>query len=171
MAKTLNEVLAERQSKIFVDYKQLVPLFKEWLLAPKLPKRLMLIYGVGGSGKTVYLFMLENVSREQNIPVGFVSGRGWDGILSAVDILRRWARGLDKQNVILPNFEKALLKYDAIRSRVERIEQLNTSQDFDRTLLEILKKDEIGLFVDPTNILTDKFLFDLSKVARETRIV
>jgi hypothetical protein len=28
-----------------------------------------------------------------------------------------------------------LLKYDAIRSRVERIEQLNTSQDFDRTLL------------------------------------
>ena len=171
MAKTLSEYMAKRMKKSFVDYKQLMPLFKECLLTPRLPKRLMLIYGVGGSGKTTYLYMFENIAKDQGIPIAYVSGRGIGGIRSTVDILREWAIGLGKHNIILPIFDKTPKKYDSIRSRVELIEQENTLKVVDRNVLDGLKKDESRLFVDSTNILTKFFLVDLSKVARGTRVV
>jgi hypothetical protein len=48
----------------FVDYKKLIPLFSNWLDQPVFPKRLLVIQGLGGTGKTSYLNVFSKISQD-----------------------------------------------------------------------------------------------------------
>jgi predicted AAA+ superfamily ATPase len=155
MKKTWREVTAERQEELFVDYKKLLPLFKKWLGEAKLPKKLLLIYGVGGSGKSSYLNMFEKITKGESIPVATMS-RG--DARSSVDILRGWAKELSSQSISLPSFEKALKQHDAIKSKVDLATSENEDAASSDKVLRSLKKSELKLLLDPKKQLTKKLL-------------
>lgn len=100
----------------FTDVEHLRELFKDWLAAPELPKRMLIIHGVGGVGKSSLLRMFRLHARSVRIPVALASG---DEQKSAVDVLSRWADDLAACNLRLPAFSKALAQYRALLSKVE----------------------------------------------------
>ncbi len=52
----------------FTDVEHLRELFKQWLAAPTLPKRMLVIHGVGGVGKSSLLRMFPPALQEQQHP-------------------------------------------------------------------------------------------------------
>lgn len=100
----------------FTDVEHLRDLFKQWLAAPTLPKRLLVIHGVGGVGKSSLLRMFRLHAKSVRVPVALASG---DEQKSALDVLTRWADDLTADGVALPAFKKTLAQYRALYLKVE----------------------------------------------------
>ena len=100
----------------FTDVDYLRALFKQWLTAPTLPKRMLVIHGVGGVGKSSLLRMFRLHCKSVNVPVALASG---DEQKSALDVLTRWADDLKADGVSLPAFGKTLEQYRVIQSKVD----------------------------------------------------
>jgi hypothetical protein len=58
----------------FTDMEYLRSMFKEYVSAEKLPKRLIVLHGVGGVGKSSLLRMFRLHCKREKIPVALVSG-------------------------------------------------------------------------------------------------
>ncbi len=86
-------------------------------------KRLLVIHGVGGIGKSSLLKMFSLQCREIRVPVARCSG---DEITSAVDLLAQWASDLTNQGIKVAEFTKVLKRYQAIQLKVE--EQIQKNQ-------------------------------------------
>lgn len=106
----------EELKSYFTDVEHLLNLFREWLAALELPKRMLVIHGVGGVGKTSLLRMFRLHARSVRVPIALASG---DEHKSAPDVLIRWADDLIADGVRLPAFTRTLARYRALLSRAE----------------------------------------------------
>ena len=102
--------------KYFTDVDHLRGLFEQWLSMPTLPKRLLIIHGVGGVGKSSLLRMFRLQCKSKYVPVALASG---DEHKSALDVLVCWAKDLMADGVTLSAFEKTREHYRALSLRVE----------------------------------------------------
>lgn len=100
----------------FTDVEQPRETFKEWLAAPALPKRLLIIHGVGGVGKSSLMRMFRLHCKSVRVPVALASG---DEQKSLLDVLTRWADDLTADGVALPTFQKSLVQYRALYHKAE----------------------------------------------------
>lgn len=109
----------------FTDVEELQVLFKSMVAAPALTKRLLIIHGVGGTGKTSLLQMFRLHSKQVKVPVALASG---DDAKSAVDVFYRktetgdergWVPDLKADGIALPTFAKTLEHYRAIQAKVD----------------------------------------------------
>jgi tetratricopeptide (TPR) repeat protein len=185
----------------FTDVEHLRGMFKQWLAAPALPKRMLVIHGVGGVGKSSLLRMFRLHCKSVGVPVALASG---DEQKSALEVLTRWADDLKADGVRLPEFDKTFQQYRAIQAKVEN-EATKVAGKLAKTaaatvvetvastipgigpllgklggmgaealvdwLRGFLTKPDIDLLLDPAKKLTADFLADLQKVANRRRIV
>jgi len=122
-----NQAAAQPQGveAYFTDVEHLRNAFKDAILAPTLARRLLIVHGVGGAGKSSLLQMFRLECKRNKIPVALASG---DESKSVVDIFYRkaeagdergWAPDLKADSVTLPTFAKTLEHYRAIQAKVE----------------------------------------------------
>lgn len=102
--------------KYFTDVEYLRNLFANFVMAEKLPKRILAIHGVGGVGKSSLMRMFRLYAKSVHIPIALTSA---EESKSAVDVLSNWSEGLKSDGVVLSNFQKTLVHYKAIQAKVE----------------------------------------------------
>jgi hypothetical protein len=100
----------------FTDAEHLRAYFSQTVAAPTLDKRLLMIHGVGGVGKSSLLLMFRLHCKSVNIPVALASG---DDSKSALDVLTHWADDLKADKIALPRFSQTFEHYRAIQAKVE----------------------------------------------------
>ena len=100
----------------FTDVENLRDLFKVYLAAPELPKRILVIHGVGGIGKSSLLRMFRLHCKSVKTPVALASG---DEAKSVVAVLGDWADDLKADGVTLPAFAKTRQHHRAIQAKAE----------------------------------------------------
>ena len=108
----------------FTDMEDLQVLFKQNLSAPRLERRILVIHGVGGVGKSSLLRMFRLHSKKAGVLVGLASG---DEAKSAVDVLARWAEDLKADGVKLKDFAATYQQYRVVQAKVE--EHARKAQD------------------------------------------
>jgi len=100
----------------FTDVEHLRETFKTLVAAPELPRRILVIHGVGGVGKSSLLRILRLHCKSVNVPIALASG---DEAKSALAILGDWADDLKTDGVTLSTFAHTLLHYRAIQAKAE----------------------------------------------------
>jgi len=108
----------------FTDVEHLRELLAASIVAPVLKKRLFVIHGVGGVGKSSLLRMFRLHCKSAHVPVALASG---DEAKSALDVLTTWSDDLKADSIALPTFDKTLEHHRAILARVD--DQARKSQD------------------------------------------
>ncbi len=119
----------------FTDVEHLREIFKNLVAAPTLAKRLLVIHGVGGVGKSSLLRMFRLHCKSVNVPVALASG---DEAKSALDVLTRWTEDLKADGVAFPTFGKTYEHYRAIQAKVD--EQAKKAQDARSRAADIVGK-------------------------------
>lgn len=99
----------------FTDVEHLRAMFRDFVSEEKLPKRLIVIHGVGGVGKSLLLRMFRLHCKSEKIPVALASG---DDAKSALDVTMHWAEDLKKDSIKLSALSKTLDAYRAIQAKV-----------------------------------------------------
>lgn len=100
----------------FTDVERLQNVFKEYLASPSFPKRLLVIHGVGGVGKSSLLRMFRLHAKNARVPIALTSA---EESKSSVDVLSNWSSDLKSDGVTLNNFQKTLVHYKAIQAKLE----------------------------------------------------
>ena len=108
----------------FTDMDPLRGMFKDFVSAEKLPKRLIVLHGVGGVGKSSLLRMFRLHCKSEKIPVALASG---DDAKSVLDVITRWMEDLKEDGVKFSSLYKTLESYRAIQAKVE--DQARKSQN------------------------------------------
>ena len=103
-------------AEFFTDVEHLRGAFKDAVAAPTLTKRLFVIHGVGGVGKSSLLRMFRLHCKGVNVPVALASG---DEAKSAFDILARWTDDLKADGVSFSAFSKTFAHYREIQAKVD----------------------------------------------------
>mgnify|MGYP001305425184 CR=1 FL=1 len=80
----------------FTDMEHLRGMFKDFVSADKLPKRLIVFHGVGGVGKSSLLRMFRLHCKSEKIPVALASG---DDAKSTLDVITRWMEDLKEDGM------------------------------------------------------------------------
>jgi hypothetical protein len=111
-------------TKFYTDSEHALQVFEQLVTARNLPKRLLVIHGIGGVGKSTLLKMYMLSCHRQHIPAALVAS---EEAPSPVDVLAGWAEDLSNSGVTLPTFQKTLHHYRAIHAKVEA-EAKKTSQ-------------------------------------------
>jgi tetratricopeptide (TPR) repeat protein len=106
----------------YTDAEHLREIFKQFVSAKNMPKRLMVIHGVGGVGKSSLLRIFRLHCKSEKIPVGLVSG---DDIRSISGMLTYWMEDLKVDRIKFPKYSKTLSTYRAILAKIERHEGRN----------------------------------------------
>jgi tetratricopeptide (TPR) repeat protein len=91
-------------------------MFKEYVAVPSLPKRIIVIHGVGGSGKSSLLRMFRIHCKSEKIPVALASG---DDTKSIFDVITRWMDDLKEDGVKFSSLSKTMETYRAIQAKVD----------------------------------------------------
>ena len=100
----------------YTDMEESLDLFRS-LVATLMPsKRILVIHGIGGVGKSSLLRMFRLYCKSARVPVALVSG---DDTKSVVEVLRDWAQDLKDDGVVLPTFVKT---YDHFRTMLAKAE-------------------------------------------------
>lgn len=100
----------------FTDVEHLRDKFRQTVAAPTLPKRLFVVWGIGGVGKSSLLRMFRLHCKEAGAPVALASG---DEAKSVLDVLARWMDDLKATGVVLSSFGRTLEYYRTILARAE----------------------------------------------------
>jgi len=184
----------------FTDVKELRNFFRDTLFTPTLSKRLLIIHGVGGVGKSSLLRMFRLYCKSKHIPVGLSSG---DEAKSPANVLVDWMSDLRIDGIKLTAFSKTLENFRSIQAKVneqarkkqERMEKVAVktietaasmipvigplvgglggvgAEALVDWLRGFLSKSDINLLLDPTDKLTKDFLEDIGRVAPQQRLV
>ena len=91
-------------------------IFEQLVTATNLTKRLLVIHGLGGVGKSTLLKMYALSCHKHHISVALVAS---EEASSPVDVLSDWADDLGHDGVVLPTFQKTLTRYRALQVKVE----------------------------------------------------
>ncbi|MCX6028986.1 MAG: hypothetical protein NT169_06755 [Chloroflexi bacterium] len=100
----------------FTDVEHLRDTFKQLVAAPTLAKRLFVVWGIGGVGKSSLLRMFRLHCKEKGVPVALASG---DEAKSALDVLARWTEDLKADGVAFPAFGKMFGHYRSTLTKAE----------------------------------------------------
>jgi ATP/maltotriose-dependent transcriptional regulator MalT len=100
----------------FTDMEQLRGMFKNYVSAEKLPKRLIVFHGVGGVGKSSLLRMFRLHCKSEKVPVALASG---DDAKSVLDVVTRWTEDLKEDGIKFAALSKTLESYRSIQAKVE----------------------------------------------------
>jgi len=109
----------------FTDVEHLRDVFKNAVAAPTLTKRLLVIHGIGGVGKSSLLRMFRLHCKGAHVPVALASG---DEAKSALVVLyfkspsgeeRGWVPDLKVDGVRFPKFDATFEHYRAIQAQVD----------------------------------------------------
>jgi tetratricopeptide (TPR) repeat protein len=119
----------------FTDMEYLRGIFKDFVSTTKLSKRLIVLHGVGGVGKSSLLSMFRLECKSEKIPVALASG---DDAKSVLDILTRWAEDLKTDGIKLPTLGKTLETYRFIQAKVD--EQAKKTQESRNKMADIAGK-------------------------------
>lgn len=103
-------------TKFYTNSEHELELFEQMMIATALSKRLLVIHGLGGVGKSTLLKMYAFFCRQHHVPVALVAS---EETPSPVDVLTAWADDLSRDEVMLPSFQKTLKHYRAIQAKVE----------------------------------------------------
>lgn len=103
-------------AKFFTGCEDAMAAFERLAAVDAPHKRLLIIHGVGGTGKSSLLKMYQRTCRLQAIPSALARG---EEALSPASILADWAEGLKGWGINLPTFEKSLSHYRSLQSKVE----------------------------------------------------
>jgi tetratricopeptide (TPR) repeat protein len=102
--------------QFFTDAEYACQAFEDLVSADAMPKRLLVIHGVGGVGKSTLLKMYRLSCYRRGIPVALV---GAEDAPSSVDVLSGWADDLSRMGVKLRTFANTLDHYRALGAKVE----------------------------------------------------
>src|SRR5712692_3425220 len=102
--------------KFYTDSEHARQVFEQLLTTATLPKRLLVIHGLGGVGKSTLLKMYALACHKHHISVALVAS---EEVPSPVDVLADWADDLSHADIALPVFQKTLTHYRAIQAKVE----------------------------------------------------
>lgn len=119
----------------FTDVEHLRDVFKNAVAAPTLTKRLLIIHGIGGVGKSSLLRMFRLHCKSVNVPVALASG---DEAKSDLNMLARWTDDLKADGVSFPEFGKTFEHYRTVQGKVD--EQAKKAQDAHRRMSDIAGK-------------------------------
>ena len=130
----------------FTDVEHLRDAFEDAVATQTLPKRLLVIHGVGGVGKSSLLRVFAWHCKGVHVPVALASG---DEARSALAILSNWADDLKADGVTLATFAETLRHYQTVQSQGRKLRPTglcrkiwiaNTSPGCDRPLLIVSMK-------------------------------
>ncbi len=178
----------------FTDAKTVRDSFEGLITATTSPKRIVLIHGGGGVGKSSLLRMFRTSCRGTRIPVALVSA---GEAKSPVEIMAGWAGDLSRLGLKLSSFMQKLDRYRQIQTSVhEQSRRLSVltvtgipshavpsftpltapliesgTGQTPSWLGEFLVKADVDLWLDPVQGLTVDFLADFHKVAANLRVV
>lgn len=191
----------EELARFFTNAEELQTLFKNLLTVPTLEKKIFVIHGVMGVGKSSLLRIFRLHSKNAHIPVAFVSASTEK---SAMDILNAWVVDLRVNELEFPAYLNSLEHYRTVHTgvykqrrafvlteeRSEAIPSVEVAGDLMPSfglsanplsqigaevlgswLREFLATIDVDLLLDPVKKLTYDFLIDLAKIAQHTRIV
>jgi ATP/maltotriose-dependent transcriptional regulator MalT len=127
--------------RFFTDAEEARKRFEEFVTAPALPRRLLVIHGVGAVGKTSLLKMYRLRCRRSSVPVTLVGG---EEAPSVVDLLSRLAADLSGDGLPLPAFQRTLDRYRDVQTKVE-MEAHKVGQDHADAADELAKAAAKGL--------------------------
>jgi predicted ATP-dependent serine protease len=102
--------------KFYTDSEHARQVFEQLATSTTLPKRILVIHGLGGVGKSTLLKMYALTCRKYHIPSGLVAS---EEALSAVDVLAEWEGDLNRDGITLPTFQMTLNHYRAIQAKKE----------------------------------------------------
>jgi tetratricopeptide (TPR) repeat protein len=100
----------------FTDVEHLRDAFRQLLSTSTLPRRMLVVHGVGGVGKSSLMRMFRIAARRATVPIALASG---DEVKSVVDLLADWSDDLQAAGVRLPTSTKAIARYRAVQTTVE----------------------------------------------------
>ncbi len=181
----------------YTNTEHLLEYFRQTILASALERRLLVIHGIGGVGKSSLLAMFRLRCKREQVPVAMASG---DQVKSAVDVLADWADDLKADAINLPAFKKAMDYYRAVEVKADdylrKLAQdsggkaIKTVIDTATSLLPgvgsvlgklggagidlligYLSKPDVDLLRDPTRKLTAEFLKDIADASSRHRLV
>jgi len=119
----------------FTDMEHLRSMFKEYVVSPSLTKRIIVIHGVGGSGKSSLLRMFRIHCKSVKIPVALASG---DDTKSIFDVITRWMDDLKEDGVKFSSLSKTMETYRAIQAKVN--DQAKKAQNAGSRMADIASK-------------------------------
>jgi tetratricopeptide (TPR) repeat protein len=102
--------------KFYTDAEHARRVFEQLATSANLSKRILVIHGLGGVGKSTLLKMYALTCRKHHIPAALVAS---EEAPSPVDILAEWEADLNHDGITLPTFQKTLNHYRAIQAKVE----------------------------------------------------
>ncbi len=135
MAMSATDNLDQELAHFFTDVEHLLQLLRGWLAMPALPRRILIIHGVGGVGKSSLMRMFRLHCKSAHVPVALASG---DEARSVAEILRDWTSDLKADGVSLKAFSDTLARYHAIQAKVD--EQIRKAQEAKGKAAGILAK-------------------------------
>ncbi len=100
----------------YTDSEHARQVFEQIATSTTTPKRILVIHGLGGVGKSTLLKMYALTCRKHYIPSALVAS---EETPSPVDVLAEWVADLNHDGVTLPTFQKMLNHYRAIQAKVE----------------------------------------------------
>jgi tetratricopeptide (TPR) repeat protein len=113
----MNAVLSDDGlATYFTDAELIRSKFKALLAAPSLTKRVLILHGIGGVGKSSLMRMFRLQSKAEHIPAALASG---DESKSVAAILADWAAELKEDGVNLAGFLQELQRYRALQTKAE----------------------------------------------------
>ncbi len=119
----------------FTDDEHLRNVFKEYVAVSSLPKRMIVIHGVGGIGKSSLLRMFRIHCKSEKIPVALASG---DDTKSIFDVITRWMDDLKEDGVKFSSLSKTVETYRTIQAKVD--EQSKKAQNSGSRMADIASK-------------------------------
>lgn len=119
----------------FTDMEYLRGMFKEYVVSPSLLKRIIVIHGVGGAGKSSLLRMFRIHCKSEKIPVALASG---DDAKSVFDVITRWMDDLKVDGVKFSSLSKTMETYRAIKAKVG--DQAKKTQNAGSRIADIASK-------------------------------
>ena len=98
--------------KFYTDSEHARQVFEQLATTANLPKRILVIHGLGGVGKSTLLKMYALTCRKHRIPAAMAAS---EEALSSIDVLEEWETDLNHNGILLPTFQKTLNHYRVIQ--------------------------------------------------------
>jgi hypothetical protein len=102
--------------QFYTDSEHALQIFEQLVTSVTLPKRLLMIHGLGGVGKSTLLKMYALTCQKHHIPSALIAS---EEASSSVDVLAKWEADLKRDGITLPSFQKTLNRYRAVQAKVE----------------------------------------------------
>src|SRR6266571_4607972 len=107
-------------TKFYTNSEHALQVFEQLVTTRNLPKRLLVIHGIGGVGKSTLLKMYMLSCHRQHIPAALVVS---EETPSPVDVLAGWAEDLSNTSLMPSTTQNRLTHYRAPQAKVEAEEK------------------------------------------------